>query len=145
MSDGDLNRVSTAARRVFPMVLILGLLFTWGAGVSQADETKLKAGDRIVFLGDSITQAGAGPNGYVSLVRDALKGESIEVIGAGISGNRVPDLEARLDRDVIEKKPTLVVIYIGINYVWHSLNGRGTKKEDFDAGLRRLSEKINKA
>ncbi len=69
----------------------------------------------------------------------------IEVIGAGISGNRVPDLEARLDRDVIEKKPTLVVIYIGINDVWHSQNGRGTSKADFEQGLRRIIKRIQEA
>ena len=115
---------------------------------SQSAEP-LKKGDRIVFLGDSITQAGAGPNGYVTLVRKALDEKlpdlGIEVIGAGISGNRVPNLEARLDRDVIEKKPTIVVIYIGINDVWHSLNGRGTPREEFEAGLKRIIAKINEA
>ncbi len=119
--------------------------------VSNASESAepLKKGDRIVFLGDSITQAGAGPTGYVTLVRKALDEKlpdlGIEVIGAGISGNRVPNLEARLDRDVIEKKPTIVVIYIGINDVWHSLNGRGTPREEFEAGLKRIIAKINDA
>lgn len=114
-----------------------------------AGETKLKAGDRIVFLGDSITQAGAAPGGYVTLVKEALARDhadlKVEVIGAGISGNKVPDLEGRLDRDVLSKKPTLVVIYIGINDVWHWTNGKGTKKEDFDAGLRRIITKVNAA
>lgn len=97
---------------------------------------------RIVFLGDSITQAGAGPKGYVSLVRQAIEKDhphaKIEIIGAGISGNRVPDLEKRLERDVLAKKPNIVVIYIGINDVWHSQNGRGTSAEDFEQGLRRI-------
>jgi len=43
----------------------------------------------------------------------------VEVIGAGISGNKVPDLQRRLERDVLKKKPTVVFIYIGINDVWH--------------------------
>jgi lysophospholipase L1-like esterase len=64
------------------------------------------------------------------------------VIGAGISGNRVPDLLARLDRDVLARKPDVVVIYIGINDVWHSQNGRGTPKGEFEKGLRTLVEKI---
>src|SRR5262245_20533886 len=71
----------------------------------------LKKGERIVFLGDSITQAGAGAGGYVTLAREHLTKKypdlGLEIIGAGISGNRVPDLEARLDRDVLDKKPTL--------------------------------------
>ena len=108
----------------------------------------LAKGSRIVFLGDSITEAGAGPGGYVDLVKkklEAMPDLGIEVIGAGISGNRVPDLEARLDRDVISKKPTVVVIYIGINDVWHSQNGKGTPKDKFEAGLKSLVERLDKA
>jgi len=103
-------------------------------------------GPRIVFLGDSITEAGAGPHGYVTLARQALAAATPaappEVIGAGISGNRVPDLLARLDRDVLARKPDVVVIYIGINDVWHSQNGGGTPKEEFEKGLRSLVDKI---
>lgn len=104
---------------------------------------------RIVFLGDSITQAGAQPNGYVSIVRREIEKQhadkNIEIIGAGISGNKVPDLQKRLDRDVLSKKPTLVVIYIGINDVWHSQSGRGTTKEAFESGLREIIKRINDA
>jgi lysophospholipase L1-like esterase len=117
--------------------------------VSSSAAEPLAKGERIVILGDSITEAGAGPGGYVTLIKDAiderLAGRGIEIIGAGISGNRVPDLEARLERDVLAKKPTRVVIYIGINDVWHSLNGRGTPKDQFEAGLKRLIGKIRKA
>lgn len=129
-------------------LLVIGFFMQDNDSVS-ASEGPLKKGDRIVFLGDSITQAGAAPGGYVTLVKEALAkkypGLEIEVIGAGISGNRVPDLEARLDRDVLAKKPTLVVIYIGINDVWHSLSGRGTSKSDFEEGLKRIVKRISDA
>jgi isoamyl acetate esterase len=111
----------------------------------------LKKGDRIVFLGDSITQAGVGPKGYVTLIRKTLnekrKDLGIEVIGAGVSGNKVPNLQARLDKDVLAKKPTLVVIYIGINDVWHGEKdpARGTSKEKFEEGLKDIIGKITKA
>ena len=112
----------------------------------NAEETNLKAKDRIIFLGDSITQAGAGPTGYVTLVRKALEESypnlDLEVLGAGISGNRVPDLEKRLERDVLSKKPTVVVIYIGINDVWHSIRDKGTSMEDYEAGLKRIIAQI---
>ncbi len=126
------------------LVLVVTGLTTALRGAAAAET--LKKGERIVFLGDSITQAGATAGGYVTLVKEALAKNhpdlGIEVIGAGISGNRVPDLEARLDRDVLEKKPTLVVIYIGINDVWHSLQNRGTSKPDFEQGLRRIIQRI---
>ena len=99
---------------------------------------------KVIFLGDSITQAGVRPNGYVTLVKNEIEkhGKSIEVIGAGISGNRVPDLQKRLTADVLDKDPTHVIIYIGINDVWHSQRGRGTSKEDFEAGLRDIIQQI---
>ena len=102
---------------------------------------------RIVFLGDSITEAGVQPNGYVSLVADSLTriDPAIEVIGAGISGNKVPDLQGRLDSDVLAHNPTHVIIYIGINDVWHHFEFEhvtGTAPEDFEAGLIDLIEKV---
>jgi lysophospholipase L1-like esterase len=99
-----------------------------------------------VFLGDSITQAGDKPGGYVDIVRTAMKASfpnaGVEVVGAGISGNKVPDLEERLERDVLAKKPSTVVIYIGINDVWHSIRDQGTPKEVFEKGLRSLTDRI---
>jgi len=109
----------------------------------------LAKGDRIVFLGDSITQGGGGPKGYITLVKNTLDQEckdlGIEVINAGISGHKVPNLQARLDKDVLAKKPTVVVIYIGINDVWHSLHGRGTPKDQYEAGLHDLIKRIRGA
>ncbi|MDB5389324.1 MAG: Stress responsive alpha-beta barrel domain protein [Planctomycetaceae bacterium] len=138
--------------RRFCLVAALAFAILGGnplAGRAFADDIKLKANDRIIFLGDSITQAGAGPGGYVTLVKEALAKNyadlKIDVIGAGISGNKVLDLINRLDRDVLSKKPTIVVIYIGINDVWHWTNGKGTKKEDFDSGLRGIIKNITTA
>src|SRR6266481_5144594 len=60
----NLRAVALAASAAFCVLLSL-------PAHSRAEETaaKLKKGDRIIFLGDSITQAGAGPKGYISLVR----------------------------------------------------------------------------
>ncbi|MFP6764314.1 MAG: Dabb family protein, partial [Planctomycetaceae bacterium] len=84
---------------------------------------------------------------YVSLVRNAIREnvDGVEVIGAGISGNKVPDLERRLEKDVLSRKPSVVVIYIGINDVWHSTSGRGTPRERFESGLKDIIGQINAA
>jgi lysophospholipase L1-like esterase len=115
----------------------------------------LKKGDRIVFLGDSITAAGVGPDGYITLIKNVLdanaKDLGVETIGAGISGNKVPDLQRRLERDVLGKNPTIVFIYIGINDVWHwkkQANGGmtgGTPKDAYEAGLKDIIGKIKEA
>lgn len=141
-------------------------VFTWGwvlalccvtCAAGQVKETPpppipFPMGAKIVFLGDSITDAGAGPQGYVTLVRKGLterkKELNLEVIGAGVSGNKVPDLQYRLNKDVLSKKPYLVVIYIGINNVWWwdiRKDAGGTPKDKYEAGLKDLIARIIKA
>jgi lysophospholipase L1-like esterase len=125
----------------------LAALLLAAVPAAAADEP-LKKGDKIVFLGDSITAGGVGKNGYVTLIKAVLaekhKDLNIEIVGAGISGNKVPDLQKRLEKDVLSKKPTIVVIYIGINDVWHGENdpARGTPKDKFEAGLKDIIGKI---
>ena len=71
----------------------------------------------------------------------------IEIIGAGISGNKVPNLQARVDKDVIAKQPTIVFIYIGINDVWHGEKdpARGTMPDAFESGLKEVIAKCRDA
>jgi len=101
---------------------------------------------RILFFGDSITELGIKPNGYITLLQKQLKPEypALELIGAGISGHKVPDLLARLQRDVLDRQPTTVVIYIGVNDVWHSvLPGHyGTPRDEYRDGLIRIIRSI---
>ena len=122
------------------------------AKTGEADDATVRPpqkGEKILFLGDSITAAGDSAGGYVSLVRSDLGEQypdlNLQVIGAGIGGNKVPDLEARLDRDVLSRKPNTVVIYIGINDVWHSLQNQGTPKDVFEKGLRTLVTRLRGA
>lgn len=108
---------------------------------------------RVVFFGDSITQAAIQPGGYIDVLNKTLqekgKQDTYELMGAGISGNKVPDLQKRLVADVLAKKPDLVFIYIGINDVWHfthpNTNGQGTPIEKYEAGLTDVINQIKQA
>lgn len=130
--------------------LIVALAATSSVAIA-AEPVSLKKGDRIVFLGDSITQGGGGPKGYITLIKNKLAEKKadldVEVFNAGISGNKVPDLQNRVERDVIAKKPTIVFIYIGINDVWHGENdpARGTTPDRFESGLKEVIGKIQDA
>jgi lysophospholipase L1-like esterase len=98
---------------------------------------------KIIFFGDSITQAGVQPGGYVDLIKKALDPTKYEVIGAGIGGNKVYDLFFRMEDDVLTKKPDLVVIYIGVNDVWHkALSKTGTDYDKFSKFYQGLITKI---
>ena len=80
---------------------------------------RLQLGDRIVTLGDSITEFG-GYQAVMQKVFDRFYPElRIQIINAGISGHKSPDMASRLKRDVIDKNPTIVTISCGVNDVWH--------------------------
>jgi len=97
---------------------------------------------KIIFFGDSITQMGVWKNGYIDLLRKSLDTTKYDLIGAGIGGNKVYDLYLRMEEDVLVKKPDLVVIYVGINDVWHKLGARtGT---DYDKYLKFYQALITK-
>ncbi len=76
----------------------------------------------IVTLGDSITQGGGAPGGYVWRMQkylDALYPNEIKIINSGISGHKSTDMSDRFQRDVLDHKPDLVTISVGVNDVWH--------------------------
>jgi isoamyl acetate esterase len=92
---------------------------------------------KIIFFGDSITQAGVQPGGYItridSMSRIGSSSGQYEFIGAGISGNKVYDLYLRMEEDVLAKNPDVVVIYVGVNDVWHKASsGTGTDADKFE-------------
>jgi lysophospholipase L1-like esterase len=101
---------------------------------------------KVVFFGDSITQQGAGKGGYILKMDSLMKQQGInkyELVGAGVSGNRVYDLYLRMEADVLEKNPDVVVIYIGINDVWHkTTSGTGTEPSKFEKFYRTIIKKL---
>jgi lysophospholipase L1-like esterase len=133
------------------LIRVLGTIALVFAGCAAGRYGGPGQAARVIFFGDSITEAGAKPGGYVTMIRDSLgrRGSTAEIVGAGVSGNKVEQLLARIDKDVIEKKPTTVVIYIGINDVWHWTIGipgaKGSTKEEFETGLRKVIAKIQAA
>lgn len=105
---------------------------------------------KVIFFGDSITQAGVAPNGYITLLQQRLAKEgrdkAFELVGAGIGGNKVYDLYLRLEEDVLSKKPDLVFIYVGINDVWHKRSfGTGTDPDKFERFYNTIIDKIQAA
>ncbi|MGE7775680.1 SGNH/GDSL hydrolase family protein [Chitinophaga sp. NPDC101104] len=121
------------------------LLFALGA-VALLSAGVAKKKKKVIFFGDSITQAGVGPEGYITQLGAMLQQShagQYELIGAGIGGNKVYDLYLRMEKDVLEKKPDVVVIYVGINDVWHKASSRtGTDYDKFGGFYRALIKKI---
>ncbi len=101
---------------------------------------------RIIFFGDSITQMGINPGGYIALLRKDLDKrtgpDTYELLGAGVGGNKVYDLYLRMEEDVLEKKPAIVVVYVGINDVWHKTSGTGTDLDKYEKFYAAIIKKL---
>ncbi|RFM28680.1 SGNH/GDSL hydrolase family protein [Deminuibacter soli] len=123
-------------------ILGVGLLVMLIAMVAfKADKKK-----KVVFFGDSITEAGVKPGGYITVLKDKLAKENIndyELVGAGIGGNKVYDLYLRMETDVLAQQPDIVVIYVGVNDVWHKRSfGTGTDPDKFEKFYRAIIKKL---
>ncbi|MCH7727217.1 MAG: lipolytic protein G-D-S-L family [Planctomycetes bacterium] len=131
--------------------------------VSAAQAPKLKKGDTILLQGDSITDAGrdrrsqAHANhpramglGYAMLLGCELLRDhaelGLQIYNRGISGHKVPDLEKRWQEDCLELKPRILSILIGVNDIWHKLNGRyNGSVQDYETGFAKLLQRTRKA
>lgn len=107
-------------------------------------------GKKVIFFGDSITEAAVKPGGYIrlmdSLIAAAQKSSQYELVGAGISGNKIYDLYLRIEDDVIKKHPDIVVIYVGVNDVWHKASsGTGTDYNKFGRFYEAVVNKLQAA
>ena len=119
------------------------LITTIVSVMSMVDDKKT----RIVFFGDSITQAGVNPNGYIRVLDTMLRNKGVaekyELIGAGIGGNKIYDLYLRMDDDVLAKNPDVVVVWVGVNDVWHKASyGTGTDADKFEKFYTAVVKKL---
>jgi lysophospholipase L1-like esterase len=104
-----------------------------------------QAGQKVAFMGDSITQNGMLPGGYILLVAEAMKdaGRPIVVIPAGVSGNMSRDMLARLDRDVLSKKPDWMTLSCGVNDVWAA--EKGVPLDKFELNITTIVDSATRA
>lgn len=110
----------------------------------------------ILFQGDSITDAlrsrdndqFAG-NGYPTLVKAKLGYEEpgqYTFLNRGISGNRIVDLYARIKADLINLKPDVLSILIGVNDVWHEAGHQnGVAADKFERIYDMLLDEVREA
>lgn len=111
---------------------------------------KLDKKKKVLFLGDSITAMGAQSGGYIKRIDSLINVEGLsdkyETIGAGVSGNKIYDLYLRLEDDVLSKQPDIVLIYIGVNDVWHKQSsGTGTDYDKFGKFYQAIIKKLKAA
>jgi lysophospholipase L1-like esterase len=128
------------------------LISTAPALLAQTDVPLFEPNSRVLFQGDSITDGNRGRNGdpnhilghsYAFLIA-ARYGASypernLVFFNRGVSGNKIPQLAERWQKDTVDLKPNVVSILIGVNDIWHALNaGQEVSAEQFEAGYDKL-------
>jgi acyl-CoA thioesterase I len=115
--------------------------------------------ERILFTGDSITDCGRSRedstnlgSGYVTIAATRLQKSmpeaELKIFNRGISGNQVSDLLGRFDSDLLDLKPTVISILIGINEVWRRYDSNSpttveTYEKNYRTLLGRIREKLD--
>jgi lysophospholipase L1-like esterase len=125
------------------IILMSCFMFTTGNAAEPASgKISVKNGQKIAFLGDSITAAGRRPGGYCQLVLSALKDQGIEAtpVFAGISGHKSNQMLARLEKDVLRHKPDWMTLSCGVNDVWH-----GPRGVDLESYKKNITEIVTRA
>jgi lysophospholipase L1-like esterase len=123
---------------------------TAGLELLAGTKTTLRKGDKLAFFGDSITMQG----GYIDMLGKAIregpatKDLGIEIFRHGLNGGRVPtvlegkspwgDMNGTMQEHLDKEKPTVVIIFLGVNDVEHG--AKGTTPEDYRTGLKKMLE-----
>ena len=125
-------------------ILIATVIFCLFFTYSVYAEIVVKNGQKIAFLGNSITEDGyLNPAGYVNLTISGLKNNGVLVtaIPAGISGHKSNQMLGRL-KDVLDKKPDWLVLSCGVNDVWHG--SKGVPLNEYKANITAIIDQCQK-
>ncbi|MDX2306893.1 MAG: SGNH/GDSL hydrolase family protein [Hyphomicrobium sp.] len=96
MVEGPLNHFAKALRAGQPVTIVaLGSSSTWGAGATS--------------------RANGYPARLEAELRSEWPGVKLEVVNAGVNGDLAADMLGRIDRDVVARKPQLVIWQTGVN------------------------------
>lgn len=154
---------TAAAAAAFSAMAVSGCSQSTCRASGRTTQGFIADGDTVLFQGDSITDAGrdkrqednanngrALGSGYAYLLAAHLLCEradaNLKIYNRGISGNKVFQLADRWDKDCLALKPNVLSILIGVNDIWHKLNGKydGTV-EVYERDYRALLERTKQA
>ncbi len=117
--------------------------------LQPANPLLIRSGETLAFMGDSITDfADDKPAGYCRLVIDGLRqyGVDVKPLYVGHGGDRSADMLARLDRDVIAKKPDWMTLNCGVNDAWGYKRGnRGIPVDQYAENVTEIVDRCEAA
>ena len=110
-------------------LLLLLVCISYGSLQAQSSLPPFKKGERVVFVGNSITHGGHYHSFIWLYYMTRFPSKPITVINAGIGGESAWDIKDRLDYDVFNRKPTYVTLTFGMNDTGYDIYWKDNAKE----------------
>ncbi len=122
----------------------------------MADRIEFEANETILFIGDSITDAGRREvgvdrlgQGYVFFAGNLLLARypqlNLKIVNKGVNGDTTRSLKWRWDRDCLQEQPDILSLMIGINDLWYCHNDsdaavKGVAPAEYEDNCRYMLE-----
>lgn len=129
-------------RRVLGSIAVVMMVVLGAAGLAQG-ELLLKGGDRMVFLGDSITQQQIYTRYVMNYFALRHPGMEVEFRNAGVGGDTAVGAIKRLNEDVLDLRPDVVSICFGMNDAGYT-KFEEERYETFMAGMTVLLSELKR-
>lgn len=133
-----------SARAYTSLFTAICLLWTITNQSLAAGDFALRDGDKVVFLGDSITAA----RGYTKVVENytllRYPQRKVRFLNAGQGGDTAEGALKRLERDVLDQGATVVTVAFGINDIGWGMRANEDSKQRYLAGIRGIVETCHK-
>ena len=112
-------------------IILLLFLGNIGAGnlLAQSSIPPFKKGERVIFVGNSITHGGHYHSFVWLYYMTRFPDKPITVMNAGIGGESAWDIKDRLDEDVFKRKPTYITLTFGMNDTGYDIYWKDNAKE----------------
>lgn len=115
--------------------------------LAQTQTFALRDSDRVVFYGDSITAQRRFPRIVESMVYSRYPNLKVRFFDAGnggdkVSGGSAGTMETRVDRDLIARNPSVVVVMLGMNDGGYTKIDPGAALKAYQDGYRKLLRRI---
>ncbi|CAI8258686.1 MAG: Acetylxylan esterase [Opitutia bacterium UBA7350] len=108
--------------------LLLFLLVCFQASATAKPVPQFKSGDRVCFIGDSITHGGSYHSNVYLYYLTRFPERKFRIWNKGISGNQASHVLQRFQTDIASESPTVSTLMLGMNDVGRWLYG--TDKTD---------------
>ena len=118
-----MSAVFSLMQYLTPFLFALGVLLFSRTKITAQAVPQFKDGDRVCFIGDSITHGGSYHSNVYLYYLTRFPDREFRVWNKGISGNQASHVMERLETDIASELPTVSTLMLGMNDIGRWLYG----------------------